>query len=70
VFAVTRRHAATLAQLLDDVFADRKFAPAIRYADFVVSAREVNGDDTASATAKIEGSRKRISPAFSCPSTY
>ena len=37
VFAVTRRHAATLAAMFDDHFADRKPDPAVRYADFVVS---------------------------------
>ena len=37
VFAVTRRHAETLAAMLDDRFADMKPHPAVRYADFVVS---------------------------------
>lgn len=37
VFAVTKRHAETLARLLDEVFADRKPSPEIRYADYVVS---------------------------------
>jgi len=37
VFAVTKRHAETLAQLLDAAFADRKPSPDIRYADYVVS---------------------------------
>ena len=37
VFAVTKRHAATLAGLLDAAFADRKPHPSVRYADFVVS---------------------------------
>jgi type I restriction enzyme R subunit len=37
VFAVTKRHAETLARMFDDHFADRKPDPTIRYADFVVS---------------------------------
>jgi type I restriction enzyme R subunit len=37
VFAVTKRHAETLARLLDDAFADRKPSPETRFADYVVS---------------------------------
>ena len=37
VFAVTRRHAETLAEMFDAHFADLKPHPATRYADFVVS---------------------------------
>ncbi len=37
VFAVTKKHAETLALMLDQHFADRKPHPTIRYADFVVS---------------------------------
>ncbi len=37
VFAVTKRHAADLANLFDEAFADRKPHPSVRYADFVVS---------------------------------
>ncbi len=37
VFAVTRRHAETLAEMFDQHFADLKPHPATRYADFVVS---------------------------------
>ena len=37
VFAVTKRHAETLATMLDEQFADLKPHPAVRYADFVVS---------------------------------
>ena len=37
VFAVTKRHAADLADLFDAAFADRKPHPSVRYADFVVS---------------------------------
>ncbi len=37
VFAVTKRHAETLAEMFDEHFADLKPHPATRYADFVVS---------------------------------
>ena len=37
VFAVTRRHAETLAEMFDAHFADLKPHPTVRYADFVVS---------------------------------
>ena len=37
VFAVTKRHAETLATMLDEQFADLKPHPTVRYADFVVS---------------------------------
>ena len=37
VFAVTRRHAETLATMFDDHFADLKPHPSTRFADFVVS---------------------------------
>ena len=37
VFAVTRRHAETLAEMFDGHFADKKPHPATGYADFVVS---------------------------------
>ena len=37
VFAVTKRHAETLATMFDEHFADLKSHPATRYADFVVS---------------------------------
>ena len=37
VFAVTRRHAETLATMFDNQFADLKPHPTTRYADFVVS---------------------------------
>ena len=36
VFAVTKRHAETLAAMFDDHFADLKPRPSTRYADFVV----------------------------------
>ena len=37
VFAVTKRHAETLATMFDEQFADLKPRPTTRYADFVVS---------------------------------
>ena len=36
VFAVTKRHAESLAQLFDAAYADQKPSPEIRYADYVV----------------------------------
>lgn len=51
VFAVTKRHAETLARMFDDVFADRKPGPTTRYADFVVSGQ--GQDDSVDGQAKI-----------------
>lgn len=51
VFAVTKRHAETLARMLDEAFADRKPHPTVRYADFVVSGQEAQ--DTPDAPALI-----------------
>ena len=51
VFAVTRRHAETLATMFDDHFADLKPHPATRYADFVVS--DVGGGPSPDASAVI-----------------
>jgi type I restriction enzyme R subunit len=62
VFAVTKRHAATLAQMLDDAFADRKPNAAIRYADFVVSGMDDAGDDTGDAMARIARFKKEAFP--------
>ncbi len=56
VFAVTRRHAETLARMLDQEFADKKPSPTIRYADFVVSG--LGPDDTVDAAAKIKRVKK------------
>ena len=52
VFAVTKRHAETLARLFDQEFADRKPSPTTRYADFVVSGQ--GPDDTVDGSAKIK----------------
>ncbi len=60
VFAVTKRHAATLAQMFDDAFADRKPSPEIRYADFVVS--DSGADDTVNPLDKIRRFKKEDFP--------
>ncbi len=52
VFAVTKRHAETLAAMLDDHFADLKPHPTTRYADFVVS--DVGGGPAPDASAIIK----------------
>lgn len=60
VFAVTKRHAATLAELLDAEFADRKPSPEIRYADYVVSG--LGPDDTVDGMTKIGRFKKEQFP--------
>jgi type I restriction enzyme R subunit len=60
VFAVTKRHAATLAIMFDDVFADRKPSPEVRYADFAVS--DSGSDDSADGLAKIARFKKEPFP--------
>lgn len=52
MFAVTKRHAETLARMFDDVFADKKPSPTTRYADFVVSG--MGPDDSVDGNAKIK----------------
>ena len=52
VFAVTRRHAETLAKMFDEHFADLKLHPATRYADFVVS--DVGGGPIPDASTIIK----------------
>ncbi len=52
VFAVTKRHAETLAAMLDEHFADLKPHPSTPYADFVVS--DVGGDPAPDASAIIK----------------
>ena len=52
VFAVTRRHAETLARMFDEHFADLKPHPTTRYADFVVS--DVGGGPAPDASAIIK----------------
>ena len=60
VFAVTKRHAETLARMFDQEFADKKPSPTIRYADFVVSG--LGPDDTVDAAAKIKRFKKEEYP--------
>lgn len=60
VFAVTKRHAETLARLLDQEFTDRKPTPTTRYADFVVSG--MGPDDTVDGSAKIKRFKKEEFP--------
>ena len=52
VFAVTKRHAETLAAMFDEHFADRKPRPSTRYADFVVS--DVGGGPSPDASTIIK----------------
>jgi type I restriction enzyme R subunit len=60
VFAVTKRHAETLAQMFDDAFAHEKPSPEVRYADFVVSG--CGPDDTIDAATKIKRFKKEKFP--------
>ena len=60
VFAVTKRHAETLARMFDDAFADRKPSPDIRYADYVVSG--LGADDTLDGMAKIRRFKREDYP--------
>jgi type I restriction enzyme R subunit len=60
VFAVTKRHAETLAQLLDAEFAHLKPSPEVRYADYVVSG--MGPDDTVDAMAKIRRFKREKFP--------
>jgi type I restriction enzyme R subunit len=60
VFAVTKRHAETLARMFDDVFADKKPNPTTRYADFVVSG--MGPDDSVDGPAKIKRFKKEEFP--------
>lgn len=59
-FAVTKRHAETLAQMFDQEFADRKPSPEIRYADFVVSG--AGAEDTVDGATKIKRFKKEAFP--------
>lgn len=60
VFAVTKRHAETLARMFDEVFADKKPSANIRYADFVVSG--MGEDDTVDGQSKIKRFKKEAFP--------
>ena len=60
IFAVSKRHAATLAELLDAEFADKKPSPEVRYADYVVSG--MGPDDTVDGMTKIKRFKKEPFP--------
>ncbi|MDR3554165.1 MAG: DEAD/DEAH box helicase family protein [Syntrophobacteraceae bacterium] len=60
VFAVTKRHAETLAEMLDEQFKDQKPSPEIRYADYVVSG--TGKDDTVDGMSKIKRFKKENFP--------
>jgi type I restriction enzyme R subunit len=60
VFAVTRRHAETLARMLDAQFAAMKPSPEVRYADYVVSGQ--GADDTVDGMSKIRRFKKEPFP--------
>jgi type I restriction enzyme R subunit len=60
VFAVTKKHAETLARMFDEVFADKKPSPTTRYADFVVSGQ--GPDDSVDGQAKIKRFKKEEFP--------
>jgi type I restriction enzyme R subunit len=60
VFAVTKRHAETLARMFDQEFADKKPSPTTRYADFVVSG--LGPEDTVDGAAKIKRFKKEEFP--------
>ncbi len=60
VFAVTKRHAETLAKLIDQEFAHLKPSPDIRYADYVVSG--TSRDDTVDGISKIRRFKKEKFP--------
>lgn len=60
VFAVTKRHAETLATMFDQAFADQKPSPEVRYADYVVSG--LGTDDTVDGMTKIKRFKKEKFP--------
>lgn len=60
VFAVTKRHAETLAAMFDEAFADQKPAPEVRWADYVVSG--LGPDDSVDGMTKIRRFKKEPLP--------
>jgi len=60
VFAVTKRHAETLARLFDAEFAHLKPSPDVRFADYVVSGQ--GADDTVDGMSKIRRFKKEPFP--------
>ena len=61
VFAVTKRHAETLATLIDIEFAHLKPSPEIKYADYVVSGMG-QSEDTTDAMARIRRFKREKFP--------
>ena len=59
-FAVTRRHAETLAEMFDEHFADLKPHPTTRYADFVV--RDLGGGPAPDASAIVKRFKEEVFP--------
>jgi type I restriction enzyme, R subunit len=60
VFAVTKKHAETLARLFDAEFAHLKPSPDVRFADYVVSGQ--GADDTVDGMIKIRRFKKEPFP--------
>jgi type I restriction enzyme R subunit len=60
VFAVTKRHAETLARLFDEAFAERKPSSETRYADYVVSG--LGSEDSPDGEALIKRFKKERFP--------
>lgn len=60
VFAVTKKHAETLARLFDAEFAHLKPSPDVRFADYVVSGQ--GADDTVDGMSKIRCFKKEPFP--------
>jgi type I restriction enzyme R subunit len=60
VFAVTKKHAETLARLFDAEFTHLKPSPDVRFADYVVSGQ--GADDTVDGMSKIRRFKKEPFP--------
>ena len=60
VFAVTKRHAESLATMFDEHFADLKPRPTTRYADFVVS--DLGGGPSPDASTIIKRFKDEVFP--------
>jgi type I restriction enzyme R subunit len=60
VFAVTKKHAETLARLFDAEFAHLKPSPDVRFADYVVSGQ--GSEDTVDGMSKIRRFKKEPFP--------
>lgn len=61
VFAVTKRHAETLATMIDNEFAHLKPSPEIKYADYVVSGMGQD-EDTTDGMTRIRRFKKEKFP--------